>query len=198
MKVLNFNDPYVDNKGDVNNLGDVLSGTSVDLKDYAKKTDIPKTLPANGGNADTVNNHTVESDVPVDAKFTDTIYDDTEVKGSIAELNESLSVIGKCKNLLNSKLNTSTLNGVTCTANSDGTYALNGTASSDFVFIVNNNLKLDSNISTYRLSGCPSGGNWDSGYSLYVENQYWGVDVGEGAQANLNDANKNCSIYIKI
>ena len=85
MKVLNFNDPYVDRKGDVNNLGDVLSGTSVDLKDYAKKTDIPTTLPANGGNSDTVNNHTVESDVPTDAKFTDTVYDDTEIKyGEIA------------------------------------------------------------------------------------------------------------------
>lgn len=33
------------------------------------------TLPANGGNADTVNYHTVESDVPADAKFTDTTYD---------------------------------------------------------------------------------------------------------------------------
>ena len=50
---------------------------------YAKTTDIPTTLPANGGNSDTVNNHTVESDVPVDAKFTDTIYDDTEVNAKL-------------------------------------------------------------------------------------------------------------------
>ena len=34
----------------------------------------PKALPANGGNADTVNNHTVETDVPVGAVFTDTVY----------------------------------------------------------------------------------------------------------------------------
>lgn len=34
---------------------------------------IPTSLPANGGNADTVNNHTVLSDVPASAKFTDTI-----------------------------------------------------------------------------------------------------------------------------
>ena len=31
----------------------------------------------------TVNGHTVESDVPVDAKFTDTVYDDTQVKTQI-------------------------------------------------------------------------------------------------------------------
>ena len=35
--------------------------------------------------------HTVKSDVPENAVFTDTIYDDTEVKGSIAELSSNLS-----------------------------------------------------------------------------------------------------------
>lgn len=34
---------------------------------------IPTKLPANGGNADTVNNHTVLSNVPANAKFTDTV-----------------------------------------------------------------------------------------------------------------------------
>lgn len=44
-----------------------------ELAKKANKTDIPTKLPANGGNADTVNNHTVLSDVPASAKFTDTI-----------------------------------------------------------------------------------------------------------------------------
>lgn len=34
----------------------------------------PTALPADGGNADTVNNHTVETNVPADAVFTDTVY----------------------------------------------------------------------------------------------------------------------------
>ena len=67
--------------------------TSTNLSDYAKTADIPTTLPANGGNADTVNNHTVESDVPENAVFTDTIYDDTEVKENIAELNNNLDTL---------------------------------------------------------------------------------------------------------
>ena len=46
-----------------------------DGSDYAKKTDIPTTLPANGGNANTVNNHTVKSDVPENAVFTDTVLE---------------------------------------------------------------------------------------------------------------------------
>lgn len=37
-------------------------------------TDFPTSLPANGGNADTVNNHTVLSNVPASAQFTDTVY----------------------------------------------------------------------------------------------------------------------------
>lgn len=39
---------------------------------FARKTDIPKSLPANGGNAATVNGHTVQTDVPTGAVFTDT------------------------------------------------------------------------------------------------------------------------------
>lgn len=35
-------------------------------------TDFPTSMPANGGNSDTVNGHNVNSDVPADAKFTDT------------------------------------------------------------------------------------------------------------------------------
>lgn len=34
----------------------------------------PTSMPANGGNADTVGGHTVQSDVPANAKFTDTTY----------------------------------------------------------------------------------------------------------------------------
>lgn len=46
-----------------------------DLSEYAKTADIPTELPANGGDADTVNGHTVNADVPADAKFTDTVPD---------------------------------------------------------------------------------------------------------------------------
>ena len=37
-------------------------------------TDFPTSMPANGGNALTVNGHTVNTDVPSGAKFTDTTY----------------------------------------------------------------------------------------------------------------------------
>ena len=56
-------------------------------------TDFPTELPANAGNSATVNGHTVKSDVPENAVFTDTVYDDTEVKESIsAQSTEIISI----------------------------------------------------------------------------------------------------------
>lgn len=39
----------------------------------------PSALPANGGNSLTVNGHTVNSDVPYNAVFTDTVYNDAHI-----------------------------------------------------------------------------------------------------------------------
>ena len=62
----------------------------------ANKTDIPTELPANGGNADTVNNHTVNTDVPSDAVFTDTVYTlpkaTTEILGGVMPDGTSITV----------------------------------------------------------------------------------------------------------
>ena len=49
---------------------------------FAKKTDIPSSLPANGGNASTVGGHTVGTNVPANAKFTDTVYTHPSGSGS--------------------------------------------------------------------------------------------------------------------
>ena len=46
--------------------------TNVNSDAYIKNK--PTTLPADGGDSDTVNGHTVEANVPADAKFTDTVY----------------------------------------------------------------------------------------------------------------------------
>lgn len=43
---------------------------------------IPSSLPANGGNSSTVNGHTVNSDVPSGAKFTDTVYTHPTTSGN--------------------------------------------------------------------------------------------------------------------
>ena len=50
----------------------VTAGERTKWNAKADKSDIPAALPADGGNADTVNGHTVNADVPANAKFTDT------------------------------------------------------------------------------------------------------------------------------
>ena len=51
------------------------SGSYNDLSNKPTIPTIPSSLPANGGNSSTVNGHTVNSDVPANAKFTDTWRD---------------------------------------------------------------------------------------------------------------------------
>lgn len=46
-----------------------LNAITKEVNRKADKTDIPESLPADGGDADTVNGHTVESDVPANANF---------------------------------------------------------------------------------------------------------------------------------
>lgn len=79
----------------------MVGDTSTDLTDYAKKADIPTMLPANGGNADTVNGHTVETDVPANAVFTDTVYDDTDIKAEIANKADITAIPSKVSDLEN-------------------------------------------------------------------------------------------------
>lgn len=120
----------------------------------------------------------------------------------VDNINDSLSVIGKCKNLLNPTLQTTTLNGVTCTDNGDGTYTLNGTATqnTDFSFFYNLEKYQHLKNGTVKLVGCPKGGS-STTYGLYLQLQKspWtgGPDIGEGLSITINsDDNWECWIRI--
>lgn len=62
------------------------------------------------------------------------------------------------ENLFKPTLATTVLNGITCAANRDGTYTLNGTATADTTFTIgtDKNLIIDK---TYKFLGCPNGGS---------------------------------------
>ena len=79
-----------------------------DSSSYAKKTDIPTTLPANGGNADTVNNHTVESNVPADAKFTDTVLEINDEDTSETTVWSSSKIVSEITNEATTRQNADT------------------------------------------------------------------------------------------
>lgn len=105
-------------------------------------------------------------------------------------------------NLLENKATTQTQNGVTITKNTDGTLVVNGTATSDFTFLIASNIVLE-NGKKYRLSGCPAGGA-DKKYALtmnqYYENQsHYTQDYGSGSLFTYNELSANTnSVYIRV
>jgi hypothetical protein len=79
------------------------------------------------------------------------------------------------KNLLKTVTTTKVVNGITVTANKNGTLTFRGTATSDvFVSVGKIRTKIGQ---TYRLSGCPKGGGW-SKYVLYIPDIV--ADFGQG------------------
>lgn len=106
-------------------------------------------------------------------------------------VNPTVKIVGK--NLLNPTLQTTTRNGVTCTANGDGTYTLNGTATTITTF----DIAQDVSCSSFRLVGCPVGGAHDASYELQArtDNLIYGYDTGDGKNIK---ADKNFFIRIRI
>lgn len=94
------------------------------------------------------------------------------------------------KNLLNHTLQTTTVNGVTCTNNGDGTYTLNGTATADADFTLIEYIKIsESSIfgKTVKIIGCPPDGDKETKYSFFLQRQLQpsysptAVDEGNGS-----------------
>lgn len=114
-------------------------------------------------------------------------------------VNPTVKVCGK--NLLNPTMGTTTKNGITCTANDDGTFTLNGTATASFVFIIINNDDLKKAFGTneeLRLTGAPKGAS-KTGYYLQIwknEPEVIYRDTGGGVTAKKPNASCNVAIVI--
>ena len=106
---------------DVADIQSALDGKAASSHTHTKSqiTDFPTSLPANGGNASTVNGHTVESNVPSGAKFTDTTY--TSKSAVSGGTDVSLVTTGE-KATWNAKTsNTGTITGIKMNGASKGT-----------------------------------------------------------------------------
>lgn len=88
------------------------------------------------------------------------------------------------KNLLIVTATSQTVNGVTFTVNVDGTVTANGTSTATISFVLNSTVSLESG--SYVLSGCPSGGSWNSYYLTARSNGSWlsAPDFGNSAPIN--------------
>ncbi len=127
-------------------------------------------------------------------------YDDTEVKAEIAAVSSQTAInhstLGyQRKNLLKNTAVSQTKNGVTFTVNEDGSVKVNGTATENTIFSLQ-----DTNLSVgvrYKLSGCPMGGS-QSTFKLYgLDTKYWS---GEGTDYGSGDTftNRNSAVQYRI
>lgn len=97
----------------------------------------------------------------------------TEVNNNtnaISEVNDSLSALGKCKNLLKTTLGSGNVNGITYINNGNGTYTLSGTCTNTFELHFNPSLKLP--YGKYKLLGT-------SAYQK-TNNGEWRATLGSG------------------
>lgn len=98
----------------------------------------------------------------------------------------------KGRNLFKPTLATTTLNGITCTANEDGTYTLNGTATADATFTIGADRNLTAG-KTYKFVGCPIGG---SNTTYRIGWNYHGYEYGNGLISKKTTEARNVQITI--
>lgn len=104
------------------------------------------------------------------------------------------------KNLLNPILQTTTQNGITCTANGDGTFTLNGTATANTAFILSGDiLSLFVPNKKLKMIGTPKGGSSNS-YRIQMWRQLDVpgelYDYGDGVEILAPTGNYNIAIWI--
>ena len=129
---------------------------------------------------------------------------DVDIKGSSYDIN-NLEVKGRSTQEVRSgynfyKATKPSYNeaGLTITNNGDGTYIVNGTATSDLSTALNDDFMPVSG--TFRIVGCPSGGS-SSTYMLSAYVGYWGgaspnIDIGNGTNITYT-GNFKLRLYIK-
>ena len=103
------------------------------------------------------------------------------------------------KNLLNSTLETTEKNGVTCTANGDGTYTLNGMMTgSGFTEFMLCRFSYE-NGKMYKICGCPDNGNWGK-YGIISSNSdsIIGVDAHDYGNGSVFTPKQSGTLEIQI
>lgn len=109
----------------------------------------------------------------------------------------TMSVTRCGKNVFALAGKTQTLNGITCTVNADGTVVVDGTAEKATFFGLGNFYPVVG--AQYRLSGCPSGGEFDT-YILYIHNNTTGADIydlgsGKAFTGSAGDQGVTLAVY---
>lgn len=117
---------------------------------------------------------------------------DTPVEIESVE-NPTVTVCGK--NLVSVDVGSKTVKGITYTVNEDKSITADGTATENAYLIFNNSVFLKAGVE-YTLTGCPTGGNVNSGYHMYIESASI-RDIGAGVTFTL-DSDLQTRVVIAI
>lgn len=111
-----------------------------------------------------------------------------------------VTIIQCGKNLLQDTAETETINGVTFTANSDGTIKVTGTTTAVTTYFIGTASARVVKGEKYILSGCPAGGSTLSGYALrfYDGNGKTPCDTGDGVEIEWTDVGASYNFAITI
>ena len=107
----------------------------------------------------------------------------TKIKAHTNDIAINRTTLGyQCKNLLKNNAVTKTVSGVTFTINDDKSITVNGTATAQISFIINDKVGLG--IGNYILTGCPSEGSWNTFYLTAYASSAWlsAPDFGSGCK----------------
>ena len=122
--------------------------------EQTKQTDIgqisSKVDEINSKLSEQLGSHTVKSDVPENAVFTDTVYDDTEVQKRLSD--NGYGEVAGGKNLCPQINLHTTYNGVTLNTNKDGSLSLSGTVTKQWTKIGLLDTTLDAGTYTFGLT----------------------------------------------
>ena len=121
---------------------------------------------------------------------------ETIVLKDVSPIEHNLGVKVESKNLISIAQGTTTISGVTFSADENGVITCNGISTGDIYYQINDKaIELVSGM--YTLSGCPVGGAWDK-YLIYIETE--GVlfdDIGRGKSFEVKEDKKyKAIIYI--
>lgn len=110
-----------------------------------------------------------------------------------------IRAVGDNVNLLENTAKTQTVNGVTFTANEDGSIIANGIAEAEASLTINNQINLGKG--EYCISGCPKGGG-NNTYRIGLWNNTWesiALDLGDSSNFTLQQNTEaiKCAINIK-
>lgn len=117
----------------------------------------------------------------------------SNVQGAIDELKGTIGYTRK--NLLENKLTTQTLGGVTFTVNADKSISLSDTSTRDFALDINTSVTLDKG--TYIFSGFPIN-HGDSRLSLYTGDRYYLLHRGIDSVEFTLDKKTTCRVFVVI